>query len=734
MPPREQPLQAPPVAAPPRHPAPEFYIPATSSILERRPRTLKHDDMFAVFDHYGDILGSERNPEGLFRGDTRHLSHFRLTLDNRRLLLLSSTVQDDNRLLTADLANPDISRRGRVVLRRDTIHIGRAKFLWRNACYERLRLRNFGLERHKIRLRIDFAADFADVFEVRGHSRPRRGAVVVEQPNGHSVRFRYLGVDTIERTTTIAFDPAPSALRKNAAIFDLVLDPGERATVFVTIACNDADPWTPRLFFPCMRESRRAMRRAVADKPTVETSNELFNEVLCRALADLRMLITETPHGPYPYAGIPWFSTVFGRDGIITALEMLWFDPAIARGVLHFLAATQAREEDSSAEASPGKIVHEIRSGEMARLGEVPFRRYYGSADVTPLFVMLAGLYHARTGDLDTIARLWPNISAALDWIDRACEARGDGFLRYDRRSEGGLRNQGWKDSDDAVFHADGALAEGPIALCEVQGYVFAAQRAAARLARALGREAEAAALKRRAEKLRERFEHAFWCEDLGIYALALDGEDRPCRVKTSNAGHALFTGIARSDRAARVARTLLARDFFSGWGIRTVATGEARYNPMSYHNGSIWPHDNALIALGFARYGLKAELMRIVEGIADAANYMDLHRLPELFCGFPRRAHQGPTLYPVACWPQAWASVTPFAFLQACLGLECDRAANVVRLTQPMLPAFLDEVCIRGLRLGAGRLDLRLRRYGSDVTVNVLSREGDVRVMVLKS
>ncbi len=734
MPPRELPLQPSPVAAPPRQPAPEFYIPATSSILERRPRTLKHDDIFAVFDHYGDILGSESNPEGLFRGDTRHLSHFRLTLNNHRLLLLSSTVQDDNTLLAADLANPDISRRGKIVLRRDTIHIGRAKFLWRNACYERLRLRNFGLERHKIRLRIDFAADFADVFEVRGHSRPRRGAVDIDQPDEHVVRFRYLGVDEIERTTAIAFAPAPTSLKKSAAVFDLVLDPDERATVFVTVTCDGADPRTPRLFFPCMRESRRAMRRSVANKSTVETSNELFNEVLCRALADLRMLITETPHGPYPYAGIPWFSTVFGRDGIITALEMLWLDPTIARGVLNFLAATQAQEEDPEAEASPGKIVHEIRSGEMARLGEVPFRRYYGSADVTPLFVMLAGLYHERTGDLDTIARLWPNIIAALDWIDRERDSNGAGFLRYDRRAEGGLHNQGWKDSDDSVFHADGSLATGPIALCEVQGYVFAAKQSAARLARALGKEADAAAFERQAAALRERFDQAFWCDDLGTYALALDGESRPCRVKASNAGHALFTGIARPDRAARVAKTLLGRDFFSGWGIRTVATGEPRYNPMSYHNGSVWPHDNALIALGFARYGLKAELMRIVEGIAGAANYMDLHRLPELFCGFPQRAHQRPTLYPVACWPQAWASVTPFTFLQACLGLECDHAAGVVQLTQPMLPAFLDEVCIRGLRLGENRVDLLLRRYGTDVTVNVLAREGDVRVMVLKS
>ncbi len=732
MPPREQPLQPSPVDAPPRRPAPEFYIPATSSILERRPRTLKHDDLFAVFDHYGDVLGSERSPEGLFHGDTRHLSHLRLTLNGRRPLLMSSTVQDDNALLAVDLANPDISRGGRLVLRRDTIHIGRTKFLWRDVCYERLRLRNFGLVRHRVRLRIDFAADFADVFEVRGHPRPRRGTLEVDQPAGNTVRFRYEGIDGVERTTAIAFDPEPSRLTNGAAVFDVVLDPGARTAIFVTVVCGGAEPRPPRFFFPCLRDSRRTMRRSAADKPTVETSNELFNEMLCRALADLRMLITETPHGPYPYAGIPWFSTAFGRDGIITALEMHWLDPSIARGVLDFLAATQAQEENPESEATPGKIVHETRTGEMARLGEVPFRRYYGSVDVTPLFVMLAGMHHERTGDLDTVERLWPNIVAALDWIDGEGDSNGDGFVDYDHRGGGGLANQGWKDSDDSVFHADGGLPPGPIALCEVQGYVFAAKRAAARLARALGRKTTATILEREAAILGEKFDQAFWCEDLGTYALALDGDGRQCRIKTSNAGHALFTGIAGTDRAARVAQTLLGHDSFSGWGVRTVAAGEARYNPMSYHNGSVWPHDNALIALGFVRYGLKTAATRIVEGITDAANYMDLRRLPELFCGFPRRTRHGPTLYPVACWPQAWASAAPFAFLQACLGIECDHSANVVRLTRPMLPAFLDEVCIRGLRLGESRVDLLLRRYRSDVAVNVIARDGDVRVIVL--
>jgi glycogen debranching enzyme len=373
-----------------------------------------------------------------------------------------------------------------------------------------------------------------------------------------------------------------------------------------------------------------------------------------------------------------------------------------------------------------------MRGGEMAALGEVPFAQYYGSVDSTPLFVLLAGHYFERTGDEATLAELWPSIEAALQWIDGPGDPDGDGFVEYQRATEKGLANQGWKDSFDAVFHADGRLAEGHIALCEVQGYVFAAKRLLARVARRLGFADRADKLDAEAEQLQERFEEAFWCEEFGTYALALDGAKQPCRVRTSNAGQLLFTGIVREDRARRVAADLMSQKFFSGWGIRTVARGEARHNPMSYHDGSIWPHDNALIALGFARYGLKHSVAHLFKGLFDAASYMDLRRLPELFCGFQRERRRGPVLYPVACAPQAWASATPFTLLEAALGLEFDAVRGEIRLRDPRLPEFLNEVVLRDLRLGASSVDLRVRRHNGEVSLEVLRTRGQIQVSIV--
>src|SRR4249920_411972 len=411
-----------------------------------------------------------------------------------------------------------------------------------------------------------------------------------------------------------------------------------------------------------------------------------------------------------------------------------WSSDVCSSDLLRRLAAFQARDVDFASDAEPGKILHEMRRGEMAALREVPFGLYYGSVDSTPLFVLLAGLYAERTGDDATVAALWPAIEAALNWIDGPGDPDRDGFVEYKRATEQGLANQGWKDSHDAIFHADGPLAEGNIALGEVQGYVYAAKRVAARVAKRLGREALALKLDAEATRLAERFETAFWCPEIETYALALDGAKNPCRVRTSNAGQVLFSGIAAPARAEAVMRDLMRPSFFSGWGIRTVAREERRYNPMSYHNGSVWPHDNSLIAAGFARYGHKIAVDRVFKGLFEAASYMDLRRLPELYCGFQRGRERGPTLYPVACSPQAWAAGTPLLLLQSSLGLEFNPDRNEILLRKPRLPPFLEEVTLRNLRLGRSVLDVRLRRHGADVSLQVLRNEGQIKVAAVYS
>ena len=644
-----------------------FYI-ASRGPSARPRRTLKYADTFAVFDSHGDMGASAGGPDGLFDHDTRYLSRLELLINGMQPLVLGSSVRDDNLTLTVDLTNPDVFQDGRIVLARDTIHIVRTTYLWNNAAHQRLAIVNHGAATEAFRLAFTFGNDFADLFEVRGERRARRGQLkemVADQ--GHVV-FEYLGLDGVARRTVLVFDPPPSALVASAATYHLNCKPGESLYLFLTAECFGKRPPERISFFKGLTAANRDRRSSSQFAASIETSNDVLNEALCRAMADLRMLITETPQGFYPYAGIPWYSTTFGRDGIITALQMLWCDPLIAKGVLKRLAAYQATTFDADADAEPGKILHEMRGGEMAALKEVPFGLYYGSVNSTPLFIILTGLYVARTGDEATLLELWPSVSRALEWMDTSGDPDGDGFLEYgSRAAEGlkhGLRNQGWKDSFDAVFHADGALAKGPIALCEVQGYAYAAKRLAAQCARRLGHAAAAESLDQAAAALAARFEEAFWSEDLGLYVLALDGEKRPCKVRSSNAGQVLWTGIASSDRARRVADALVSADFFSGWGIRTIAKNEPRYNPMSYHNGSIWPHDNALIASGLSSCGLKKHAEKVFEATFAAATYMDLRRLPELYCGFRRRRGAGPTLYPVACSPQAWASGSLFMMI----------------------------------------------------------------------
>ena len=708
-----------------------FYIPMTGPAARPR-RSLKHGDTFIVLDSHGDIGASAGGPDGLFNSDTRYLARLELVLDQVQPLLLGSNLRDDNSALTVDLTNPDVYRQGRIVLPKDMLHIVRTIFLWCGTAYQRIGVQNHSENPASFDLTLLFDNDFADLFEVRGERRPRRGIGASKLLNSAEVVLDYMGLDGKSRSTALQFDPIPTRLAANGATYHLDLAPQQARSLFVIASCNKPPALKPVPFFRGLLAHRREMRLSTRGDTTIETSNNIFNEVLCQSMADLNMLMTDTPEGRYPYAGIPWYSTTFGRDGLITALQMLWIDPRVARGVLKRLAFYQARAFDPLADAEPGKILHEMRGGEMAALREVPFAQYYGSVDATPLFVLLAGLYVERTGDDELLVELWPAIEAALDWIDGPGDPDGDGFVEYQRASEQGLANQGWKDSYDAIFHADGRLAEGFIALAEVQGYVFAGKRLAARCALRAGKLDRARHLEADARLLAERFEKAFWCDELGTYALALDGAKQPCRVRTSNAGQLLFTGIVREDRARMVAADLMRPHFFTGWGIRTVARGEARYNPMSYHDGSIWPHDNALIALGLARYGLKHSVEHVFKALFEAATYMDLRRLPELFCGFRREKGRGPTLYPVACAPQAWASATPFTLLEAALGLEFDAARGEIRLRNPRLPAFLNEVIIRELRLGSSSVDLRVRRHADDVSLEVMRTRGRIQVSIV--
>ncbi|ACS39381.1 MULTISPECIES: glycogen debranching N-terminal domain-containing protein [Methylorubrum] len=746
---------------------PQYHIEAQASLVDRPLRALKYGEAFAVLDSYGDI-GWVPGPEGLYFQDTRYLSRLALTIEDERPMMLSSAIQDDNGALSVDLTTPDIrlDAGDETAIPRELIAIERTKFLFKGACYDRIGLRNYDTRRRRLRIGVTFDADYRDLFEVRGSDRANRGKRTVERRSATEVQFRYAGLDEMVRTTSLHFGPKPHTLEPGKAEFVVELEPGANTSLFIRVVCQSHRAYTSapgperagesaaaalsraagslaeqpdrslgegRVFARAYRDNRRDQRQITAGITTIISSNDQFNEGLCRATADLYMLATRTQEGIYPFAGIPWYSTVFGRDGIITAMMALWIDPNFGKGVLRFLAATQAKEVDPAADAQPGKVLHETRRGEMAMLGEVPFRHYYGTIDGTPLFVMLAAQYHEVTGDLDTIRAIWPQLKLALEWIDTYGDRDGDGFVEYARETEQGLANQGWKDSHDSIFHADGAMAKGPIALCEVQGYVYAAKRGAARLASMLGEDDLSVRLSAAANTLRENFDKAFWCEEIGTYALALDGAKRQCAVRSSNTGHALFTDIALPKRAAHVAAQLLSNDGFNGWGIRTIAKGEARYNPMSYHNGSIWPHDNAICALGLARYGLKEEAALVFEGMFDTSLYYDQKRLPELFCGFMRRRQRGPVSYPVACSPQAWAAAAPFAFLAACLGLEIDQARNRIRFRNPILPRFLDAVELFNLKLGDSRADIRLHRHGNDVTVSVTRRVGDVQIAMLK-
>jgi len=688
---------------------------------------LKDADTFLVADHWGDV---KSGADGLFDRDTRLLSHFVLTVGRARPSRLSSGVTEDNVFFTCHSTNRPLPPMGGRSAPAGVLHLERRRFLWDKRLFERVRMVNHGVEDILLPLSFEFGADFADIFQVRGTPRLTRGEVHAPIMDGRRVTFGYTGLDGVTRTSCLAFSEPPARLGANRAEFMFSLPKGKRLDLYIECGIDVCDAPDQERWRWNSIQARLAMRRRMRRGAGVAAPRDpRINDWLTQSRTDVALLTTDLPTGPYPYAGVPWFSTPFGRDGIITAWQMLWVDPSLARGVLTYLAARQATEVDAFKDSAPGKIMHETRGGEMSVLGEVPFGLYYGGVDTTCLFIALAGAYAKRTGDVETIRNLWPNLIAAAGWMSDYGDSNGDGLIDYARAAETGLSNQGWKDSEDSIFDSDGRFPKGPVALLEVQGYAFAAWTALAEMGAQMGDE-RASQWQAQAVAVRSLVEDRFWMEDQQFYAVALDGDGKQMQAVGSNAGHLLFSGLPSPERARLVTRRMLTAEFRSGWGLRTLAKGQARFNPMSYHNGSVWPHDTAMAAAGMARYGERRAVAMLLGEIYGAAAHFQL-RLPELFCGFIRETGEPPIAYPVACLPQAWAAGSVFLMLQAALGLSIDAPEQLVEVADPTLPPGVDRLSVTRLQVGDGVIDLHFQRLDGQVVVMPRERSGVVNLRV---
>jgi glycogen debranching enzyme len=678
---------------------------------------LKYNDAFVVSDSRGDLPASEVET-GLFWHGTRFLRICDLFLADQHPLALSHSTSDSGNSCQIDLMNPALSIDGETTLREGTVHTRRQLELQNHQLIQTIILTSFHAEPITLKLSLKMDVDFKDIFEVRGSKRNARGELFSPEMSRSTVVFRYLGLDNVERKTHLMFTPTADHTFNGEVSWNVRLMKNQPVQIQVVITVSEYD----------VSESADTGKTDDIEKslvrnlplPEISTGDVVFNELLARSIHDLTMMCTVTPQGLYPYGGIPWFVCPFGRDGLITSLEFLPWFPEVARGTLAFLAAYQGTKNESFTDEEPGKILHEFRRGEMANCREIPYIPYYGSIDSTLLFVITLESYIRWTNDLSFLTQLWPHAEAAAYWMINYGDQDGDTFLESRTTSMKGLANQGWKDSWDSISHQDGRLAEAPIALCEVQGYAYAAFRAMNYLASRLGKPENATYWSQVAETLQANFLRRFWWEDEDVFYLALDGSKQPCAVVTSNSGQCLWTGIVPDTLAKKMVTRLMREDMYSGWGIRTLSESAARYNPMSYHNGSIWPHDTAIIGAGFARYGKKEESGRLLENLSQASQYYERARLPELFCGFARSHKQGPIPYPIACEPQSWAAGAPFMLLSAVLGFEPDAENQRLTLHQPTLPHWLQRMELHGLRLGEQRIDLHIERSSSDTIVNL--------------
>lgn len=687
---------------------PEAPDPLLGVDLQRSLLT-KASSVFAVSELSGDIDADASPETGVFFHDTRFLSRSLAWVNGERPRVRRASAWDGDRCQVDLEAGPLLMSRERK-LQPDVA--------------ETFEILNSGPSACGVRLELEFAADFVSVFDVRG-APPRVRQPPQQRRLGRGrLRFVYLGADGQQRQTEIALNPAPRTLRAAIATYEWNLDPGQRARVEVRCRPRDDGPAT-------LEPAPEGVGEVADSRFRVVTPHERFNSALRRSLQDLAMLRTRQQNATYFAAGVPWFVALFGRDSVITALQVLPFEPAVAAGTLRLLAFYQGRRHDPFRDEEPGKILHELRVSEDANLGEVPHTPYYGTVDATSLFVTLLAEYVRWTGDVALWAELRSSVRAAVEWIMRHGDHDGDGFLDYESRSPAGLDNQGWKDSRDAIVHRDGSLARPPIALVEAQAYAYRALRDAAWL-HALDRDQAARqALEAGAQALRERFRRAYWMPRRHFLAVALSGGGRVESV-TSNAGHALWAGILDEPDARAVGRRLLARDMFSGWGVRTLSAGERAYDPDGYQVGSIWPHDNSLVAAGLFRYGLAGEGLRVLRAQVDAASAFPGHRLPEVFCGHPRGRHQRPIPYPVACHPQAWSAGAIPYLLQAALGLRPDAPAGRLAAHNPQLPEWLPEVRLEQLPVGGAALDLRFYRdAGGKTRLEVEGAPRDMEVTV---
>lgn len=710
----------------------QFHTSPESVNSDNQVNMLNHSNTFALFDRAGNIIPEGKMVQGIYHEGTRFINKLILTIDGQKPLLLSSKVKEDNDILSVDLTNPVLAKCG---MESNAVHILRNQFIRESGYYEDIICNNYGGGQSSFGINIAFDADFKDIFEIRGTKRLKKPNPVQYKSAKYSCTMTYPGLDGLERSAVIKFhSEIPCTFKDNEVLFMVNIAPGSSVSIEYFIHFKTGKKAERPMSYNAAKKSiAYENRKAHEIFAEVQTSNEQFNHWIKRSGGDLFSLLANTETGKYPYGGVPWYNTPFGRDGLITAIETLWLAPTIAKDVLLFLAATQATKSVPAQDADPGKILHEARKSEMANTGEVPFKRYYGSIDATPLFIMLAGMYFERTADIDLIKKIWSNIKAAINWIEKYGDIDGDGFVEYKNKAKNGLTNQGWKDSFDSIMYADGKLAKAPIALCEVQGYVFSAWQLASKMAEALEENRLSDKLKKAAAALKTAFNKQFWNEEKHSFVLALDGEKRPCNVLASNAGQCLFTCIADDDRAAQLADVLMQDDMFSGWGIRTLSEHEVSYNPMSYHNGSVWPHDNALIAYGLSLYGFRKPVAKIMQAVFDASLSMDLQRMPELYCGFLRRPAEGPTAYPVACSPQAWAVGSVFLLLQACLNIKINALKKTIVFDSPRLPSYLNQISIINLKLPNGSCDILINRLENDVGFNLLKKPDDWEVIIKK-